>query len=226
MRRLYLFIRAIPKTLYFNLKYLPFKSAIKFPFFISHRVWLMETKGTVKINCEELKPAMIKIGFGEVGIFDQMRERSIWKVQGLVEFHGAASLGHGTKISVETQGRLAVGKDAIVTAESSIICTKEIVLEDEVMISWDVQIMDTDLHAIRNVSGEVINYDEKVSIGARSWIGSRAMILKGVNLTKGSVVAAGTVVSKSINNVIEKNENLLIGGNPPRIIKENVIWEK
>lgn len=227
MRKLYLFLRAIPKTLYINFKYLPFKKAIKLPIFISHRVWLMDAKGKVTINDENIKPAMIKIGFGEVGIFDQMKERSIWKVNGEVQFSGKASLGHGTKISVGEAAKLTIGKDVIITAESSIICNKEINICDEAMISWETQIMDSDLHKIIDSNGKIINCDEKIQIGKGTWIGCRCLILKGVNIEAGSIIAAGTKLSKSFYSDKEnKKEFCLIGGNPPKIIKEEVQWEK
>lgn len=193
---------------------------------VSHRVWLMDTRGVVKINSENLKPAMIKIGFGEVGIFDQMRERSIWKVLGEVNFQGSASLGHGTKISVEEKGKLTLGENVIITAESSIVCRKEIILEDDVMVSWETQIMDSDLHFIKDNENNIINCDEKVQIGRKTWIGSRCSILKGVTLAPESIIAAGTIVSKAINKQLEGKEKCLIGGNPPKIIKEEVTWEK
>jgi len=76
IRKLYLGIMALPKTIYFNFKYLKFSQAIKIPIFVSHRVWLMETEGHVKIP-QPVKTGMVKIGFGEIGIFDQHRSRTI-----------------------------------------------------------------------------------------------------------------------------------------------------
>lgn len=226
MRKLYLLIRAIPKTLYFNFKYLPFSQAIRLPVLVSHRVWLMDMKGKVTLKGDTLKPAMIRLGFGEVGIFDQMRERSIWKVLGEVVFQGPASIGHGSKISVEEKGRLTLGENVIITAESAIICRKEIHLEEEVMISWETQIMDSDLHPIYDENKNRINEDEKIRIGKKAWIGSRCTILKGVNIEDGSIIAAGTVVSKSFSKMGQNRPNCLVGGTPPKILKENLTWEK
>lgn len=225
MRKLYLLIRAIPKTIYFNLKYLPFKKAIKFPVVISHRVWLMSVKGRLKIDSEVFKPAMIKIGFGEVGIFDQMKERSVWKVEGEVEFKGKASIGHGSKICVGEEGKLTFGENIIITAESSIICNKEINIDDDAMISWETLIMDTDLHPIIDENNNIINNNEKVEIGKKVWIGCRCLILKGVRIESGSIIAAGTTVSKAIAKEGQGRKQCLFAGSPPRVIKENVSWE-
>lgn len=219
-RKAYLLLGAIPKTLYFNFKYLPFKRAIKLPILVSHRVWLMNTQGKVYIESEEISPFMIKLGFNEVGIFDQMRERSVWNVSGKVIFRGKALIGHGSKISVDGTGQLDLGKDLIITAESAIVCRKKITLQDEVMISWETQIMDSDLHPIIDGQGKRINEDEPIEIGKKSWLGCRCLILKGVTLKPGTIVAAGTTLSKSVN-YIEK-PNTLIGGNPIKVLKEDV----
>ncbi|MEG0308851.1 MAG: acyltransferase [Clostridium sp.] len=223
LRRIYLLIRAIPKTVYFNMKYLPLSQAIKMPVLVSHRMWIMNLGGQVTVDNKEIKPFMIRLGFNEVGIFDQMRSRGVWNVNGKVIFKGKAAIGHGSKISVESKGELEFGENTIITAESSIICRKNIVIKSDVMISWEVQIMDTDLHAIIDKQGDIINEDEKVEIGHGVWIGSRAMILKGVILKRGVIVAASTVISKSSNKIMK--ECSLVGGNPVKILKEDVTFK-
>ena len=45
------------------------------------------------------------------------------------------------------------------------------------------------------------------------WIGTRAIILSGVRIGKGAVIAAGTVVTKDIPPYA------IVGGNPAKIIK-------
>nr|WP_317333832.1 hypothetical protein [uncultured Romboutsia sp.] len=56
-------IMSIPKTIYFNFKYLKFKDAIKLIIIISNRVFLEKTKGNVIIE-STIKTGMIKIGLG------------------------------------------------------------------------------------------------------------------------------------------------------------------
>lgn len=224
MRKLYLALRAIPKTLYINFKYLPFREAIKLPIMVSHRVWLMETKGSIELKVKEIKPAMIKLGFGEVGIFDQMKERSVLKLEGSMEFRGSANIGHGCKICVSKEGKLTFGSEVIITAESSIICNKEVNIAEEAMISWETLIMDSDLHPIYDENNNRINNDEKIEIGRKVWIGCRCTILKGVSLDEGSIIAAGTTVSKAIIKEGQGKTNCLFAGSPPKVLREKVEW--
>ncbi|MBB1194033.1 acyltransferase [Flavobacterium sp. SOK18b] len=52
-----------------------------------------------------------------------------------------------------------------------------------------------------------------ITIGKNCWIGSKATILDGVIIGNGSIIAAGSVVTKSFP------ENSIIGGIPAKIIK-------
>lgn len=218
LKKLYLYLRAIPKTVYFNLKYFSLKEAIKFPVIISHRVYLMEVKGKVEIQ-GEIHTAMIKIGFGQVGIFDNNKSRSIWEVTGKVIFKGNANVGHGSKISCS--GELILGKNFNINAESSIICCKKIKFGDNNVLSWNILIMDTDFHKIFDENGHLINQDKDINIGSNVWIGCRCLILKGSLIRDNCVVGASTFLSKPINQ-----ENVIIGGNPAKIINQNITWEK
>ena len=114
---------SIPKTLRFNLHYFPLKTALKLPVVVSHRTYLRELYGKVELP-EKVERAMVKIGFGDVGHYDRKRSRGIWQVSGTVSFGGKASIGHGSKLSV--RGNLCFGADFNMTAESTIVCAKEI----------------------------------------------------------------------------------------------------
>lgn len=215
-KKIWLFILGFPKTLYFNFKYLPFNKAVKLPILVSHRVYLMECNGNIKIDAP-INFGMIRIGFGQVSIFDQHKSRSIWKVTGNIVFKGNASIGHGSKISVA--GLLTVGKNFIITAESQIRCDKSIVFGDDVLISWESLFIDSDSHKII-YNGVITNNPKDIVIGNRVWIGCRCTILKGVELCDGTVIAAGSVVTGVFND-----ENVIIGGNPSIIIRKNIRWE-
>ena len=144
-------LRSIPKTLRFNLHYFPLKTALKLPVVVSHRTYLRELHGKVTLP-EEVETAMVKIGFGDVGHYDRKRSRTIWQVSGTVGFGGKASIGHGSKISV--RGHLHLGPDFNMTAESTIVCAKEIRFGRDCLLSWDILVMDTDEHPLFDLRRE------------------------------------------------------------------------
>lgn len=57
------------KTIFYNLKWFGFKKGIKLPVLL-HSNCKIEGNGVIVISTE-LTPLMIKIGFGDVGIFDK-----------------------------------------------------------------------------------------------------------------------------------------------------------
>lgn len=72
----------LPKSIYFCFKYLPLGLAIRLPVLLSHHVCLANMKGTVHITASKITVGLIKIGFGEVGIFDRKYSRTIWQNNG------------------------------------------------------------------------------------------------------------------------------------------------
>lgn len=209
-------VRSIPKTLCFNFHYFPFKTALKLPVVVSHRTYLRELHGKVELP-EKVQTAMVKIGFGDVGHYDRKRSRSIWQVSGTVSFGGKASIGHGSKLSV--RGDLKLGADFNMTAESTIVCAKEITFGNDCLLSWDVLVMDTDEHPLFNKDDERINPDKPIKVGSHVWIGCKCILLKGAEVPNNTVLAAGTLLKSAF-----AGDNQVIGGNPPSILKREVHW--
>ncbi len=56
------------------------------------------------------------------------------------------------------------------------------------------------------------NFMQKVSIGKAVWIGARTTICPGVKIEDGAIIAAGSVVTKSVPRCA------IVGGNPARIV--------
>lgn len=210
-------ILGLAKTIYINFKYFKFKDAIKLPILLSNKVKINSLNGKIIIN-NKVKTGMIKIGFGNIGLFDRNKSRTILEIKGKVIFEGNASIGHGSKIIVGKCGEVTFGDKFIIMAESSIVCFKNIEFGDGCLISWENLIMDTDFHKIYK-DNKIINKDEKIIIGNNVWIGCRCTILKGSKVFDNSVIAANSVVTKKFNE-----NNIIIGGNPAQIINSDIFW--
>lgn len=94
-------------------------------------------------------------------------------------------------------------------------CTKEITIGNDVAISHNVTIMDSDAHEIIQ---EGYVKTKPIKIGSHVWIGTGVKILKGVTIGDGAVIAAGAVVTKDVP------EKCMAAGVPARIIKRDIHW--
>ena len=217
MNRILCMMISLPKTIYFNLKYFKLSQAIKLPVFVSYNTKFKTLKGNIKIP-EDAKLGSIKIGFGDVGIFDKYKRRTYLQITGNIQFKGNASIGHGSSISVS--GNLEIEDNFTITAESKIICKKEIKFGENCLISWDCLFMDTDFHKINNKDRLHINKDQSIIIGNNVWIGCRNLILKGSKISDNSIVSANSKVNSKFEEC-----NIIISGNPASKIKTNITWE-
>jgi acetyltransferase-like isoleucine patch superfamily enzyme len=75
-------------------------------------------------------------------------------------------------------------------------------------ISWDVIIMDDDQHVVPGTDGG----PKPIVIEDNVWIGCRCIILKGVRIGTGAILAAGAVVTKDVP------PHAVVGGVPARVI--------
>lgn len=94
---------------------------------------------------------------------------------------------------------------------------------EDCMISRDVRILASDSHSIiLKETNECINYHKTgVKIGNHVWLGINTLILKDTQIGDNSVVAAGAVVTNK-----ENLEGVVLGGNPAKIIKTGITWER
>lgn len=217
MSKYLIMLISIPKTIYFNLKYLKLYQAIKLPIFVSYKTKFKTLKGSIEVP-SNANLGTIKIGFGDVGIFDKQKRRTYLQITGKIRFKGKANIGHGSSISVS--GLLDIEDNFNITAESKIICTKEITFGKNCLISWDCLFMDTDFHKIYNKHGIHINIDEPIVFGDNIWIGCRSLVLKGSQVSNYSVIGANSKICTKF-----EESNIIISGNPAEIIKRDINWE-
>ena len=195
--------RSIP----INFKLFPFKIALKFPVIISPFVKIKSLKGKVIIENCDIEVGMIRIGFGDIGIFDQVLSRSVLEIEGKIIFYGKAFIGHGSKISVGKNGILEIGNNFIITAETVIICHKNIKFGDNNLISWENLFMDTDFHKIKNIEKNgIVNIAKEIYIGNNVWFGCRNTILKGSKILNNCVIGSNSLINKKFDK-----DNILLG---------------
>ena len=127
-------------------------------------------------------------------------------------------------------GRVIVGENTYIGTKAYILAKEEVRIGTGCMIANDVVICDNNTHPIdpearwqMSLCDDFIN-DEKwswkdsasapVILEDNTWIGRRAMIMKGVTVGKGSIVGAGAVVTHDVPPYT------VAAGNPAKVVKE------
>ena len=122
-------------------------------------------------------------------------------------------------IVVASNAKLTIGNNVGIS-QASIICHHSITIGDNVKIGGGVKSYDTNFHSLNPEVRRVKELDmqEKkcrpVVIEHDAFIGAGSIVLSGVTIGENSIVAAGSVVCKSIP------ANEIWGGNPARYIKK------
>ena len=135
----------------------------------------------------------------------------------------------GCSFAVGPQGSCAVGDFTLLNG-AIIMAQERITIGSYCLISWNVGIADSDFHPLdpaqRRVDAQALApyfsdrperprlVTRPVTIRDNVWIGMHAVILKGVEIGENSVVAAGSVVTKSVP------ANVVVAGNPAIVVRE------
>jgi acetyltransferase-like isoleucine patch superfamily enzyme len=128
-----------------------------------------------------------------------------------------------------SKGKISIGNYCWFGLRTQISSCSSITIGDYCIFGRDVYISDTNEHPIdpvirrhqtillqeRGIVPDRYQSDTKpIVIGNDVWVGERACILKGVTIGKGVVVAANSVVTKDVP------DNVVVAGNPARIVKK------
>lgn len=147
---------------------------------------------------------------------------------------GEDSLVSGNYVIEGHGGQIRIGDRTFIGA-SKFISVSKITIGDDVLISWGCTFMDTNAHSLhwedrkddvkdwkRGVDQKKIGFykdwskveSEQIVVKNKSWIGFNVIVLKGVTIGEGAIVAAGSVVTKDVPDYE------VVAGNPARIVKK------
>ena len=129
--------------------------------------------------------------------------------------HGTFPYCHVSKYAnVGDKRNLTLGRDIFIGDGCDFYREGHISIGDHCRIAKNVTIL-TANHNYKSekmVPFDNIDYVQDVEIGRCCWIGTRAVIYPGVKIGEGAIIAAGSVVVKSVPKCA------IVGGNPAKII--------
>jgi len=139
---------------------------------------------------------------------------------------GKASIVHAN-LSFERAGAEIIIGERTFIGKSHLVAATRILIEDDVLISWGVTIVDHNSHSLSysQRSQDILDWQlgkknwsnvvsKAVHISSKSWIGFNSIILKGVTIGEGAIVGAGSVVTKDVPAWT------IVAGNPAKVIRE------
>jgi galactoside O-acetyltransferase len=145
---------------------------------------------------------------------------------------GEGSMVEGSLVAEREGASIVIGRNTSI-GNSILASALHISVGDDVLVSWGCSIVDHNSHAIawekRKNDVREWYFDRKdwthvamapVSIGNKCWIGLNVIILKGVEIGEGSVVGAGSVVTRSIPAWS------VAAGNPARVLRKMELEER
>ena len=111
-----------------------------------------------------------------------------------------------------SKAEIRIGSYCLISPGVEISAADSITIGDNTMIAAHCYISDCDWHGLYNRI-RPFRCTKPIAIADNVWIGHGAKIGKGVSIGENSVVAAGSVVVQDVP------ANVVVGGNPARVIK-------
>lgn len=173
----------------------------------------LEIDSKIYIQNENLEIGTNKLKDSKTETYLRLRQGAVWMAD------GGCEIAYGSTIEILHNSKLKSGYFTM-NSFSTLIAKEEIELGNDVMIARRAIIFDSDFHPIE-YSGKKSEYTKKVKIGDHVWIGSNAMILKGVTIGERSIVSANTLVTKEVmeGTLVGNLENL-------SVLKKDVNWKR
>jgi acetyltransferase-like isoleucine patch superfamily enzyme len=124
-------------------------------------------------------------------------------------------------------GIVRVGSNVSIGNASLLIAVNSVIVEDDVLISYECIVVDSDNHSLRYSQrkhdlrewfagrhdwSKVATKPVRICKGA--WLGARVIVTKGVTVGEGAVCGMGSVVTRDVPPYT------VVAGNPARVIKE------
>lgn len=170
----------------------------------------LEGNSKLIVHDDSLEFGLNKIKGSKAETLVRLRNGAVWNAKGY------CGLSYGTTIEINSNAELESGYFTV-NSNSVLVVNQAMTVGDDVMLGRNVVIYDSDFHSLNSKE----NVSELVVIGDHVWIATNSIVLKGVHIGNGSVIAAGAIVSEDVP------ERVVIGnGTKQKVLSENAEWKR
>ena len=147
---------------------------------------------------------------------------SIWGNNNQIILHPNVKLNNSTIVLRGNNCKIEIGNGSTFGSIYMVCMGKKnsIKIGKNCMFSENIDLWATDSHPIYNIYNKLINPSKPIVIGDFVWVGAKSSILKGVSIGNGSIVGMSSIVTKNVDAAT------LNVGNPLRVIKTNIRWDR
>ena len=128
----------------------------------------------------------------------------------------SGGVARGARVLILDGAHLEIGHETGINFSTAITCVDHISIGSNCTISWNCDIFDGNMHELV-VAGVPRPRTRPVHVGDHVWIGSGATVL-GATIGAGAVVATGSVVTADVPGEV------VVAGNPARVVRKEVTW--
>lgn len=166
-------------------------------------------------------------GHCEIGKSVRIKSSVMFQGQGALILRDQVTLGYelagGVNLPIILQPResdavIQIGQRTAIMNGCEIIARTKIVIGADCRIGPHTLIYDADFHGLAPDQRSELGKTTAILLEDNVWIGSRSIILKGVNIGRDAVIAAGSVVTKNVTG------GAIVAGNPARQVGS--VYEK
>lgn len=210
-------IKVIIPSIIFNLRYLPFKQAIRVPILIN-KGHLYNTDGKIIIDAP-IKFGMIRLGFFGGHMYP---DNGIHWTQygGTIIFKGKCIIGNNSFIVQGKDSTLIFGDDFLASTSLKIISFKHVEFGNHTRMGWEVLVLDTNFHPLYDIKKEKFKRAYgPIKIGNNNWFATQCKIMNSVTTPDFCIFGMGTIVNRGG----EFESYCVHGGSPVRILSHDVM---
>ena len=195
-----------------------FLTGLRYP--LAHRQPIWIGSQTVIEGHERIEfadGAALRVGLAPFGLSTK-KDTAVIRVhpEGRLRCEGVVSVQRGVRIVIDS-GLLQIGHGSYINGFAKILVRERISIGSFCNISWNTQLLDNDFHPIV-IDGVEQPMSAPIVLEDRAWIGTGAIVLKGVTIGESAVVAAGAVVTRDVP------AKAIVAGSPAKVVGHIDSW--